>query len=207
MQYSQNTYLTSDPSRGRVLLSVITCGLCCLIVLWFGFFPLCVCVLEDGVAGPDTGNNTTGNWAALSKICFSSHHHTGPAKMVLEWWGWVISVIHIWKSHWLNKRPLRINRNNHWYLTRLFWLNCGFSFVSDNYFVIIPEMLVGRDLLNSFPSFLSLSAFLPFLKVQGSGIKSTKGSCQGRLAHRGCGCVSLCSTLPFPAWGFREMII
>lgn len=39
-----------------------------------------MCILEDGVAGPDTGSNPTGNWAALSKICFS--HHTVPAKMV-----------------------------------------------------------------------------------------------------------------------------
>lgn len=68
---AQNTYLTSDPWIERVLLSVITCGLCRLLFCGLGFFPLCVCVLEDGVAGPEKGNNPTGNWAALSKIYFS----------------------------------------------------------------------------------------------------------------------------------------
>ena len=42
------------------------------IVLWFLFFFFSsVCVHEDGIAGPDNGNNPTGNWAALSKIRFS----------------------------------------------------------------------------------------------------------------------------------------
>lgn len=46
------------------------------IILWDGgcvfgfFFPRCV---WECIAGPDSGNNLTGNWAALSKINCSCH--------------------------------------------------------------------------------------------------------------------------------------
>lgn len=62
------------------------------IVLWFGFFPFCVCVLEDGVAGPDKGNTRAGNWAALLEICFShlmwtEISHFQPKWSFLDWFG------------------------------------------------------------------------------------------------------------------------
>lgn len=65
---AQNVYLTSHLWVGRFLVSVIACGLCCL--LFCGFSPS-VCVHKGGISGPDNGNNPTGNWAALSKLYFS----------------------------------------------------------------------------------------------------------------------------------------
>lgn len=70
---AQNTYLTSDPWIERVLLSVITCGLCCLLVCGLVFFTLRVCVLQDGVAGADKGNNPTGNLAFIKDLLQASH--------------------------------------------------------------------------------------------------------------------------------------
>lgn len=72
---AQNIYHKQSLGR-KVLVSVITCGLWCLLVCFCLPLPPTlpppppICVNEDGIAGPDNGNNSTGNWAALSKIHF-----------------------------------------------------------------------------------------------------------------------------------------
>lgn len=168
------------------------------IILWFGFFPsVCVfsrmvlLVLTKAIIQLEIWQL---NQRSVSVISREQRFHSVPVKMVFVRMMGMSDFDHsLLCNSWLNERPLRMNRNKYYYLTRLFWLNCGFSFDSDD-FVIISEMLVGRDLLNSCPPFLPLTPLLPLLKVQGSGIKITKRRCHSSLGHprqKGWDCVSL----------------
>lgn len=99
---AHNTYLTSDPWIERVLLSVITCGLCCLLVCGLVFSPS-VCVFSRMVLLVLIKAITQLEIGRLSRICCSHLTWTDftllqPQWSFLDWWGWVISIIHYYAN-------------------------------------------------------------------------------------------------------------